>query len=134
MLLLAIALVSAWTPFLEGQYYRRWFRWPGVLASAQMPLLGAIIGFLLWRAIGRGRDWMPFLLALGLFGLSMIGLGISIWPDVIPGRVTIWQAAAPARSQFFMLVGAGVLVPIILAYTIWAYWVFRGKVDEAGYH
>ncbi|TAK09129.1 MAG: ubiquinol oxidase subunit II, partial [Rhizorhabdus sp.] len=57
-----------------------------------------------------------------------------IYPDVIPGRVTIWEAAAPERSQIFMLVGAALLVPVILAYTVWAYWVFRGKVDEAGYH
>ncbi|MFT3966047.1 MAG: cytochrome d ubiquinol oxidase subunit II [Sphingobium sp.] len=133
-LLVAIAAVSAWTPFLEGQYYRRWLEWPGVLASAQMPLLVAITGFLAWRAIAKGRDWSPFFLTLALFGLSMIGLAISIWPDVIPGRVSIWEAAAPHRSQVFMLIGAGVLVPVILAYTIWAYWVFRGKVDETGYH
>ena len=64
----------------------------------------------------------------------MAGLAISMWPDVIPGRVTIWAAAAPERSQIFMLVGAAIMVPVILAYTAWAYWVFRGKVDEAGYH
>lgn len=133
-LLAAIAAVSAYTPFLEGRYYERWFGWPGVLAAAQMPLLVAVAGFLLWRSIGRGRDWMPFALTLALFGLAMIGLAISMWPDVIPGRVSIWEAAAPARSQLFMLVGAGVLVPVILAYTAWAYWVFRGKVDAAGYH
>ena len=133
-LLVAIAAVSAYTPFLEGRYYERWFSWPGVLAAAQMPLLVAIIGFLFWRFTRRGPDWAPFLLALILFGLSMVGLAISIWPDVIPGRVSIWQAAAPEKSQVFMLVGAGLLIPVILAYTIWAYWVFRGKVDEAGYH
>lgn len=135
-LLVAIAAVSAYTPFLEGKYYQRWFEWPGILAAAQMPLLVALIGFFLWRAVTRPakHDGLPFLLALTLFGLSMVGLAISMWPDVIPGRVSIWQAAAPPRSQSFMLVGAGILVPIILAYTGWAYWVFRGKVDEAGYH
>jgi cytochrome d ubiquinol oxidase subunit II len=133
-LLLAIALVSVWTPFLEAQYYRRWFEWPGVVAAAQMPLLVTVVAIFTWRAIGKGRDWLPFLLALALFGLTMIGLGISIWPDVVPGAVTIWEAAAPERSQVFMLIGAGILIPIILAYTVWAYWVFRGKVDEAGYH
>lgn len=133
-LLVAIAAVSAYTPFLEGRYYERWFSWPGVLAAAQMPILVALIGFLFWRSVRRDPDWLPFLLGLILFGLSMVGLAISIWPDVIPGRVSIWQAAAPEKSQIFMLVGAGVLIPIILAYTAWAYWVFRGKVDEAGYH
>jgi cytochrome d ubiquinol oxidase subunit II len=57
-----------------------------------------------------------------------------MWPDLIPGRVSIWAAAAPRSSQLFMLAGASVLVPIILVYTGWAYWVFRGKVAEEGYH
>ncbi len=57
-----------------------------------------------------------------------------MWPDVIPGRITIWEAAAPYESQMFMLVGAGIMVPVILAYTAWAYWVFRGKVGSDGYH
>src|SRR3546814_17768916 len=87
-----------------------------------MPLLVAGAGYLLWRSIGRtgeagGRDWLPFLLTLIIFALSMIGLAISIWPDVVPGRVTIWEAAAPERSQVLMLVGAGILVPILFCYT-----------------
>ncbi|MFV3127290.1 cytochrome d ubiquinol oxidase subunit II [Niveispirillum sp. KHB5.9] len=133
-LLLAIGAVSAATPFLEGKYYQRWFDWPGVLAAAQMPVLVAITGFVLLRSINRARDWLPFLMTLVLFGLSMAGLAISIWPDVIPGRISIWQAAAPERSQAFMLIGVGLLVPVIIGYTVWAYWVFRGKVDETGYH
>jgi cytochrome d ubiquinol oxidase subunit II len=71
---------------------------------------------------------------LTLFGLSMLGLGISIWPDVIPGRISIWDAASPRESQLFMLVGSAVLIPAILAYTAWSYYVFRGKVTEEGYH
>ncbi|MES2495130.1 MAG: cytochrome d ubiquinol oxidase subunit II [Pseudomonadota bacterium] len=133
-MLVAIVAVSAYTPFLEGKYQARWFVYPGLLVTIPVPLLVGLTGFLLWRSIGGTRDGMPFLLTLCLFGLSMVGLAISIYPDVIPGRVTIWEAAAPERSQMFMLVGASVLVPVILAYTIWAYWVFRGKVDEAGYH
>ncbi|KRB85980.1 ubiquinol oxidase subunit II [Sphingomonas sp. Root710] len=133
-LLVAIGAVSAATPFLEGQYYQRWFAFPGLLVTIPVPLLVAAAGVWLWRSIGGERDGLPFLLTLVLFGLSMAGLAISIWPDVIPGRVSIWQAAAPERSQLFMLVGAAVMVPVILAYTAWAYWVFRGKVDEAGYH
>ena len=133
-MLIAIAAVSAATPFLEGKYHERWFAWPGVLAAAQMPLLIALSGYILWRALRGHRDWLPFLMTLILFGLSLVGLIISIWPDIVPGRVTIWEAAAPERSQIFMLIGTAVLVPLILAYTFWAYWVFRGKVDEAGYH
>jgi len=133
-LLVAIGAVSAYTPFLELKSYRAWFAWPNILLSAIVPILVTGTGLALWRSIQKGRDHRPFVLTLALFGLSMFGLAISIWPDVIPGRVSIWEAAAPERSQIFMLVGAGVLVPIILAYTAWAYWVFRGKVGEHGYH
>ena len=133
-LLIAIATVSAYTPFLEGQYYQRWFAFPGLLVTIPVPLLVTVTGVYLWKSIGGPHDGMPFLLTLTLFGLSMLGLAISIWPDVLPGRVSIWEAAAPERSQVFMLVGAAVMVPVILGYTAWAYWVFRGKVDEAGYH
>ena len=130
----ALAAVSAYTPYLEGKYYQRWFAWPGVLAAAQVPLLVAITTFLLFRSLVRRHERAPFLLTLILFGLSMLGLAISIWPDVIPGRVSIWQAAAPARSQSFLLAGTVVLIPLILAYTAWAYWVFRGKITTEGYH
>jgi cytochrome d ubiquinol oxidase subunit II len=97
--------------------------------------LATAFAFLLfYRALVRGKDVQPFYWALAIFGLCLLGLGISIWPDLIPARVSIWEAAAPYRSQVFMLAGAIVLVPIILAYTAWAYWVFRGKVGSEGYH
>jgi len=133
-MIVAISLVSAATPFLEGQYYQRWFAWPGLLVTVPMPLLVLGVGWMLWRSLGRRQERAPFLWVLSLFGLCFIGLAISIWPDAIPGRVTIWQAAAPEKSQIFMLVGASVLVPLILAYTAWSYWVFRGKVGSHGYH
>jgi cytochrome bd ubiquinol oxidase subunit II len=133
-LLAAIGAVSIYTPFLSHKYYETWFTSPGVAALAVMPLVVAAIGLMLFRRIGRGRDFLPFVLTLSLFGLSLLGLAISMWPDVIPSRVSIWDAAAPKSSQIFMLVGASVLIPLILAYTFWAYWVFRGKVSEGGYH
>lgn len=133
-LLIAIGLVSAFTPFLEAKYYSRWFAWPGVLAAAQVPLLVIITSFLFFRSLSKKYERAPFGFALILFALSALGLGISIWPDVVPGSVTIWEAAAPASSQVFMLIGAVVMIPIILAYTGWSYWVFRGKTDGTGYH
>jgi cytochrome d ubiquinol oxidase subunit II len=129
-----IGVVSAVTPFLEGADYENWFAWPNVLLTAQVPLLVLIGAVLFFRTLGKGHERWPFQLALGLFGLSFVGLGISIFPYVVPGAVTIWQAAAPDSSLIFMLVGAAVLVPIILTYTGYAYWVFRGKVGEEGYH
>lgn len=133
-LLVAIGAVSLATPFVDPQYYDRWFQMPGMLVTIPMPLLVALFAFMLWRDLESNYETRPFFWALGLFLLSMIGLAISIWPYVLPGSVTIFDAAAPRESQIFMLIGAAVLVPVILAYTAWAYWVFRGKVDEAGYH
>jgi cytochrome bd ubiquinol oxidase subunit II len=133
-MLAAVAAVSLSTPFVQPQYFGRWFRTPGLLVAVPMPLLVAATAYAMWRSIGGRREWMPFVLVLLLFLLNMIGLGISIWPDAVPGRVTIWDAAAPATSQKFLLVGALILIPLILGYTGLSYWVFRGKVGEQGYH
>jgi cytochrome d ubiquinol oxidase subunit II len=133
-MLVSIGIVSLATPFVEPKYFARWFEWPGMLVAIPMPLLVAATAFLAWRSFGRRHDAAPFFWSLALFGLTLAGLAISIWPDVIPGRVSIWQAAAPYSSQLFMLVGALVLIPLILVYTAWSYWVFRGKVGEEGYH
>jgi cytochrome d ubiquinol oxidase subunit II len=134
VMLLSIGIVSLATPFVEPKYFARWFEWPGILVAIPMPLLVAVTAFLAWRSFGARHDAAPFFWSLALFGLTLAGLAISIWPDVIPGRVSIWQAAAPYSSQLFMLVGALVLIPLILIYTAWSYWVFRGKVSEEGYH
>jgi cytochrome d ubiquinol oxidase subunit II len=132
--LVAIAAVSFATLGLGQGYVSRWLSMPNVLLTAQVPLLVTIFAVLFWRALAKRREVAPFLLALGLFLLSFMGLGISMYPYIVPTAVTIWQAAAPASSQAFMGVGAAVLVPVILAYTGWAYWVFRGKVGAHGYH
>ncbi|MEI9852597.1 MAG: cytochrome d ubiquinol oxidase subunit II [Sphingomonas sp.] len=133
--LAAIVAVSLASLTLHGGAYRaRWLAFPNVLLTAQVPLLVTIFAYAFRRALAKRREVAPFLLALGLFLLSFAGLGISIFPYIVPTAVTIWQAAAPAKSQGFMLAGAGVLIPVILAYTGWAYWVFRGKVGAEGYH
>ena len=131
-----IAAVSLATPFIDGDYYLRWFTWPSMAAAAPIPIAVAAITVILFRSLWHeGRDWLPFVLGLALFGMCFAGLGISMWPHVIPPDVTIWDAAAPEKSQVFMGIGAVVLLPIILGYTAYAYWVFRGKLDpEKGYH
>lgn len=133
-MLVAVGLVSLATPFIDAKYHHRWFEWPGMIVTLPMPLLVLLVAYAVRRSLDRGPDYAPFLWSLALFGLTLVGLAISIWPDVIPGRVTIWEAAAPYESQLFMLVGASVLIPMILGYTAWSYWVFRGKVGEEGYH
>jgi cytochrome d ubiquinol oxidase subunit II len=132
--LLSLAAVSAATPFLDHDYWRRWFAMPGVLFAAPVPLLVALCALVFFRSLGRGAERLPFLMALGLFLLGFAGLGISIYPYIVPQAVTIEEAAAPAASLAFMLVGALVIIPLILAYTAWSYWVFRGKVGTHGYH
>jgi cytochrome d ubiquinol oxidase subunit II len=132
--LAAIVAVSLATLGLEPGYFDRWLSWPNLLWVAPVPVLVMVLAFAFARALAQRREAMPFLLALGLFFLSFTGLGISMYPYIVPTEVTIWQAAAPAKSQVFMLIGAGLMIPIILAYTGWAYWVFRGKVDAHGYH
>ncbi len=130
----ALVAVSIATPFLYQEYWRRWFEFPGILFTAPVPILVALSGLLYFRALSRNAERAPFLLALFIFFLGFAGLGISIYPYIVPETVTIWQAAAPESSQLFMLVGTLVIIPIILAYTAWAYWVFRGKVGAHGYH
>jgi len=130
-----IGVVSLWTPFINPIYFDRWFNWPTAFFSAFVPLLLAICAFALWHGLTTGKHVQPFLAALGLFVLSYAGIGISFYPYIVPGAFTIWEAAAPEASLSFLLVGASVLIPIILLYTGYAYWVFRGKIDpEEGYH
>ncbi|GLQ19188.1 cytochrome d ubiquinol oxidase subunit II [Algimonas porphyrae] len=133
---LCIGAVSLITPFLDSVYYYRWFEMPGLLISAPVPMAVAIILFLLFRSLRvHHHEYRPFILSLILFALCFVGLGISIFPDLIPPDVTILDAATPYNSQIFMFVGAVVLLPLILGYTAYAYWVFRGKTDpDEGYH
>jgi cytochrome d ubiquinol oxidase subunit II len=132
--IVAMAAVSAATPFLREAYWLRWFAWPQVLFTVQVPLLVAIVTFVLFWSLRRGHHYTPFLMALALFGLGLAGLGISLYPFVVPPSVSIWDAAAPDDSLKFMLPGVLVMVPIILAYTGYSYWVFRGKTGHEGYH
>jgi len=134
-MLVAIGAVSIATPFLHVGYAHRWFTWPNLILTAPVPIAVAGVTALLLRSLANKQDRQPFFLALALFALSYAGLGISMWPYIVPQSITIWQAASPENSQIFMLFGVAVLVPLILGYTGWAYWVFRGKVrPESGYH
>jgi cytochrome bd ubiquinol oxidase subunit II len=132
--LIAMTAVSAATPYLHYDYWRRWFSMPNVLFTAQVPLLVLITSAIFVWSLRRGAERLPFLMTLALFVLNFVGLGISVFPYLVPRAVTIWDAAAPERSQGFMLIGVAVILPVILAYTVWAYWVFRGKAGTHGYH
>jgi len=129
-----IGLVSLWTPFLNDIYRMHWFSWPAIPFALPVPLLTIGLALLLMRGLTQGRELTPFLCALGIFVLCFIGLGVSFYPHIVPNSVTIWEAAGPDASLAFLLAGALVLVPVILIYTAYSYWVFRGKVGRGGYH
>ena len=134
-LLAVIALVSLWTPLAYPQIAGRWFAMPNLLWFLPVPLLVLATLYGLIRAVAREAHYAPFLLTLMLIFLGYSGLGISLWPNIIPPSVSIWEAAAPPQSQSFMLVGTLFIIPLILGYTFWSYYVFRGKVThEDGYH
>jgi cytochrome bd ubiquinol oxidase subunit II len=130
-----IVAVSLWTPFLNHVYWRRWFALPGILFAVPVPILLAVLAGAFFLANATRRDLAPLLCVLGWFLLCFAGLGISLYPMMVPPGLSIFEAAAPPASQGFLLVGASVLVPIILAYTGYSWYVFRGKVGaDTHYH
>jgi cytochrome d ubiquinol oxidase subunit II len=130
-----IAMVSVWTPLMHGEIAQRWFSTPNIFYLALVPIVTAIIAFVTWRALRRDSDYVPFIGAMGLFVMCYLGLGISLFPYVVPYAVTLWDAAATPSTQMFLLIGTLFLLPIIFTYLGWSYYVFRGKVSaEVGYH
>jgi cytochrome d ubiquinol oxidase subunit II len=135
LLLAAIAVVSVWTPLSQHQVAERWFSFPNLLLLSPVPLLVAASSFWLLWSLKREPLRQPFIAALALVLLGFTGMAISIWPHIVPPAITIWEAAAPRATQSFALVGTLIVLPLILAYTAWSYYVFRGKVaDTGGYH
>lgn len=128
VLVVAVA-VSLWTPFLHEWIMGRWFEWPRILFVAPAPLAGLMLAGVLLRSARSRNDKVPFLATLGLFLASYYGLGVTLWPYVIPPSITIHDAASAPSAQAFVLVGLAVLVPVTLIYTAYSYWVFRGKVS-----
>ena len=130
-----MAMVSIWTPMLEPRIAARWFGWPNTLFLAPVPIVTLLVAWWLWTALTRWRDNQPFFAAMGLFALCYLGLGISTFPYIVPHTITLWDAASAPESQAFLLLGTLLLLPVILMYTGWSYWVFRGKVrSDFGHH
>jgi cytochrome bd ubiquinol oxidase subunit II len=130
-----VGVVSLWTPFLSPEIFERWFTMPTFLYLLPVPILAAFLAWRIYVSLKRQIDHWPFPLALGLFILSYAGLGISIFPYVVPRAITVAEAASPDASLGFMLIGAVIFLPLILIYTGYSYWIFRGKVKAGdGYH
>lgn len=135
VLLAFIVAISIWTPLANATIAQRWFSFPNLLWFAPVPILVVASTYQLMRGVARQAQVAPFLFTLALVFLGYSGLGISLWPNIIPPSVSIRAASAPAQSQGFTLVGALLIIPVILVYTVWAYYIFRGKVRHGeGYH
>jgi cytochrome d ubiquinol oxidase subunit II len=136
LMLASIVAISLWTPYSVPRIAERWFAWPNILYLAPIPLLTLAAARYCWQGIENiSFDAQPFISAVALFLLGLLGLLISNVPYLVPDSLTVWQAAAAPSSQMFMLVGTLLLLPIILGYTIFVYWTFRGKVRQGeGYH
>jgi cytochrome d ubiquinol oxidase subunit II len=135
VLLAVTGIVSLWTPLADPAIAERWFSTPNIYWFMPVPILVLLCTWALLKAVARYANYAPFILTLVMIFLGYSGLAISLWPNIIPPSVSIWAAAAPPQSQGFILVGALFIIPFILMYTAWSYYVFRGKVNEDhGYH
>ncbi len=132
----AMAVVSVLTPFHQPAVFERWFSLPNIILLAPLPLITAAVAWRLWLALGDLRsDSRPLLLTAGLFVMGYAGLAATLWPYVVPRVYTLWEAAAAPESLRLMAWATSIILPVILAYTAYAYWVFRGKTDRSGgYH
>ena len=132
---IGIVVVSLWTPLANDAVFSRWFSWPNILILSPVPVATVLVGWATWRALGGASQSGGFIGAVGLFALSYIGITISLFPMIVPHHYTLMQAASPPGTQAFLLVGTLFLLPVILFYSGWSYWVFRGKVRaDVGYH
>jgi cytochrome bd ubiquinol oxidase subunit II len=130
-----MAAVSLWTPLAFERIAARWFSLPNILFLWPVPFVTALVAYVAWRALEAGRELLPFAATIALFLLGYLGLVISSFPYLVPPTLTIWQTAAHPASQIFMLLGTTALLPLILVYVAFIYWIFRGKVrEDEGYH
>ena len=133
VVLAVFALISIWTPFVDQFVYERWFSHLHLIWI--LPVLALFCAWKIWQGIGNRSEGIPFVATMGLFVFTYLGLLVSKWPYVVPPEITLYDAASAWESQLFLLLGLLFVIPIVLTYTAWTYWVFRGKVRAGdGYH
>ncbi|WP_339826949.1 cytochrome d ubiquinol oxidase subunit II [uncultured Arenimonas sp.] len=136
---LGIAAVSVATPFVSPRIFEKWFALPNFFLLMPVPLLTAVLFAMCEsnlrriRRGGKGRDWVPFAAAIGMFVLAFLGLAYSVYPYLVIDQIEFWDAAAAPGSLKIILVGALVTLPMIIGYTIFAYRVFWGRSTELSY-
>lgn len=132
--ILAMGIVSLCMPFINERIFDFWFSMPNMAFLSIIPFLTLVTFYMLWRSVNDTHEVRPFLLSIAVFLLGYLGLGISMFPWIVPFSFTIWDAAAVSTSQSLLLVGTVIFLPIILAYTGYSYYIFRGKADEKSHY
>ena len=128
-----LCLVGVWTPLHSAEIYNRWYSYPNFIYLSPLPLTALIAIFLAWKNLSVQNEVKPFFYSIVIFLCSYAGIGISVYPYLIPHQVTIWEAAAPDTTLRFILVGVVIMLPILLGYTAYTYYLFRGKTND-NYH
>ena len=134
--LIALSAVSLWMLFTQPLVAGRWLEMPGIILLAPVPILCAWVSWKLWNMLAdqNSHDLKPLGLGMLLFLLSFVGLVAGMFPFIVPGQLTIWQAIAPESTLKFALVGIVLFLPIVIAYNIYNYRVFSGKTSmQDGY-
>ncbi|MDD1782528.1 cytochrome d ubiquinol oxidase subunit II [Enterovibrio sp. ZSDZ35] len=135
MFLAAIGVVSIWLPFISPEIAARWFTFPNAAAFFLIPIISACAAYKLWHSLSAQKALAAYMWTLVIYLMAFAGFAISIFPYMVPRAITLWEAAAPENSLKFLFAGAAFLLPIIIAYSAYSYWVFRGKVRaDEGYH
>jgi cytochrome d ubiquinol oxidase subunit II len=129
-----IVIFSLWTPFAHPEIAARWFKPANLVMLSPVPLATAAAIAGLWIALKRRLRYAPFLLSVAIFLLCYTGFAVSLFPYIVPPSITLWQAAAAPESQLFMLYGAVPILPIILGYTAYSYYVFWDVTEHDAYH
>ncbi len=131
-LMLTFVIVSVYTPFIDPFVQARWFDKVSFIWA--LPILALYCSYVVYDSVRKKKEGLPFVATMGIFLFSFLGLLASKLPYIVPPKFTIWDAASAYNSQLFLLLGFLFVIPIVLAYTSWTYWVFRGKVKPGGYH
>jgi cytochrome d ubiquinol oxidase subunit II len=131
---LFLVFVSIWTPLHNTEIFNRWYSFPNVLLLSPLPIITAVMVFLTWRSLQKGDELKPFIFSIIIFLCSYCGIAISVYPYLIPHKITLWEGAAPNSTLIFILVGVVIMLPVLLVYTMYAYHLFRGKTEGEGYH
>jgi cytochrome bd ubiquinol oxidase subunit II len=127
---LFLAVVSISMPMMNPEVKTLWFSLPNFFYLLPVPLVTVVLFGVIWHDLHQGREYRPFLLSVGVFLMGYLGLGISLWPWLVPFKITFRQAAAVAPSQSLLLVGTAVILPVVLTYTAFCYYLFRGKASH----